>query len=335
MTQRSTRKPKLRLHVENAGCEDDPHAITPERYASAARLHRALARSLDVTFGQDGDILDRALKNADIFLGMPTRWERFAERAPSLKWLHATAAGIDHLLPRDWLPRRVLFTNNVGVHGTKAEEYVGMALTMLDIHLPEMLAQQRAREWRPIFSPSLKGKTVLVVGLGDLGSAAARAARKLGLNVLAIRRRGAPSPLADRVYRASQIDRVLPRADFVVIAAPLTPATRNLLDRRRLDLLKPSAGVINIARAEIVDCEALRAKLVAGTLAGAVLDVVSTEPLPAHSPLWETPNLVITPHISCDDPDYARLTLDLFFANLERFLRGRPLRNLVDRQHGY
>jgi phosphoglycerate dehydrogenase-like enzyme len=186
-----------------------------------------------------------------------------------------------------------------------------------------------------VFSPSLKGKTALIVGLGDLGGSAARAARQLGLKVLAVRRSGAPSPLADRVYRLSQIDRLLPRADFAVIAAPLTPGTRNLLDRRRLDLLKPSAGLINIARALIVDYEALRAKLTDGSLAGAVLDVMSPEPLPPDSPLWDTPNLIITPHISCDDPEYASMTLELFFSNLDRFLRGRTLKNRVDRRHGY
>jgi phosphoglycerate dehydrogenase-like enzyme len=326
---------KLRLHIENSGTKGEALHMTEERYAAAARRHRPLARHLDVTFGWDGDILEDALRTADIYLGIPKRRERLVERAPRLKWIHTPTAGIDGMLPLDWLPQHVVFTNNVGVHGAKAEEFLRMALTMLNTRLPQIIAQQRDHVWRQVFSPSLKGRTALIVGLGDLGGGAARAARQLGLKVLAVRRSGAPSRLADRVYRLAHIDRLLPRADFVVIAAPLTPETRNLLDRRRLDLLKPTAGVINIARARIVDYEALRAKLVDGSLGGAVLDVMSPEPLPADSPLWDTPNLIITPHISCDDPEYANLTLEHFFANLGRFVRGRPLKNVVDRELGY
>jgi phosphoglycerate dehydrogenase-like enzyme len=202
--------------------------------------------------------------------------------------------------------------------------------------MPEILADQRARRWRQLFSPSLIGKTALVVGLGDLGQAAARAAKQLGLNVIGVSRTGKKVRPADAVYAVTALDRLLPRADFVVMAVPLTPETRHLLNRARLDLMKPTAGVINIARAPVADHEALAEKLRRGELAGAVLDVMEPEPLPPESPLWDTPNLIITPHISCDDGEhYMDITLDLWFENLARFLQGKPLKNRVDTRLGY
>jgi len=128
---------------------------------------------------------------------------------------------------------------------------------------------------------------------------------------------------------------VLPKADFVIVTAPLTPETRNLLNRARLDLLKPEAGLVNIDRSPVVDYDALREKLVKGELAGAVLDVFQPEPLPADSPFWDTPNLVALPHVSCDDPRYIDRLFDSWFENLARFLKGRPLRNRIDPRRGY
>jgi phosphoglycerate dehydrogenase-like enzyme len=131
------------------------------------------------------------------------------------------------------------------------------------------------------------------------------------------------------------LDEALPRADFVVVTAPLTPATRNLFDRARLGRLRPEAGLINVARAPIVDYDALSEMLRAGTLAGAMLDVHEPEPLPADSPLWSTPNLILTPHISCDDPRYVDMLLDAWVANLERLNANEALKNVVDAARGY
>jgi phosphoglycerate dehydrogenase-like enzyme len=153
--------------------------------------------------------------------------------------------------------------------------------------------------------------------------------------VIAVTRTGRAARPADAVYRVNRIDRVLPQADFVVVTTPLTPESRNLLDRRRLDLLKPEAGLVNIGRSPVVDYDALREKLEAGTLAGAVLDVFQPEPLPADSPLWDTPNLVVMPHVSCDDPRYVDRLLDFWFENLARFRAGKRLKNLIDRGRGY
>jgi phosphoglycerate dehydrogenase-like enzyme len=277
-----------------------------------------------------------ALATAAVIIGVPAERERLGERAPRLKWVHHTSAGVDSLLPLDWLPPGVAFTNNRGAHGEKLEQYMRMAYTMLNTRMPEIIANQQARRWQQVFSPGIAGKTALIIGLGDLGLGAARAARQAGLKVIGVSRSGRKVREADAVHRLSRLDALLPRADYVVLAVPLTPETDNLLNRERLDLMKAGAAVINIARAPVIDSAALAGKLARGELAGAVLDVVEPEPLPADSPLWTTPNLVITPHVSCDDSErYNDITLDLWFADLGRFLQGKPLRNQVDPQRGY
>jgi phosphoglycerate dehydrogenase-like enzyme len=326
----------IRVHIENARGKHPIFHVTEERWRAACARHRALARRLEASIGWDGDVLEEALRTAQIVIGVPARRERLAERAPRLRWLHATSAGVDSLLPLDWLPRGVVLTNNRGAHGAKAREYARMAYALLHTRMPELLAQQRARVWRPLFTPALAGRTALVVGLGDLGRAAARAARDLGMRVIGVSRSGRKVREADAVYRLGALDRLLARADFVVLAVPLTPETRGLFDRARLDRMKRSAGLVNICRGAVLDQEALREKLERGEIAGAVLDVVEPEPLPPDSPLWETRNLVLTPHVSCDDGErYVEITLDLWFANLARFLEGRPLAHRVDPRRGY
>jgi phosphoglycerate dehydrogenase-like enzyme len=327
---------KIRVHIENVRRRPALFHIRPEQWEAACRRHRDLARRLEASIGWDGDVLEGALREAHAVIGVPARRERLAERAPRLEWLHATSAGVDGLLPLDWLPRGVILTNNRGAHGTKAEQYLCMAYTLLHTRMPEILANQRARLWRQLFTPSIAGRTALVIGLGDLGQAALRAAKRLGLRTVGVSRSGRSVRYADETYAPAALDRLLGRADFVVVAAPLTPETRNLLDRARLDRLKPSAGLVNIARAPLVDYGALAQKLARGELAGAILDVVEPEPLPPEAALWEVPNLVITPHVSCDDSErYAEITLDLWFENLARFMQGKPLKNRVDPRLGY
>lgn len=336
MARQTSPRARLHIHLENSSKKPAFKHYTAERFAAATRRHPGFTRHLDVTVGFDGDIPDETLKTVDVMLGVPPNRARLRDGAPRLRWIHTPSAGIDALLPLDWLPAGVTLTNNVGVHGAKAREFVRMALAMLHTRMPELIANQHARHWEQLFTPTLCGKTVLIIGLGDLGTGAARAARDLGLKVIAVRRSGKPSREADRVYRVSQLDRVLPSVDFVVVATPLTAETRNLLSRDRLQLLKPGAGVINIARAPIIDHEALCARLRDRSLAGAILNVVDPEPLPSESPLWDTPNLVITPHIACDHgDDYAALTLDLFFANLAHYLQRKPLQNRIDPKLGY
>jgi phosphoglycerate dehydrogenase-like enzyme len=330
-----SRNDPLHLHLESFSKRAALFHIKQEDWEAAAKRHRSLARRLRVTVGWDGDILDEALKTADFMINSSPPKERLRERAPRLKWIQTTGAGIDGLLPLDWLPQDVVLTNNTGAHGAKAEDSCAMAISLLNARLPQLLAQQRNRLWKPIFTTPVAGKTVVVIGFGDLGQGAGRAAKKLGAKVIAVTRSGKAARPADKAVPTARLDSVLPQADFLVITTPLTPQTRNLMSRERLGLLKPEAGVINIGRSPVMDYEALREKLVKGELAGAVLDVFQPEPLPAESPFWDTPNLIVLPHVSCDDPRYIEHLLDFWFENLQRFLAKKKLVNIVDRRLGY
>jgi phosphoglycerate dehydrogenase-like enzyme len=259
-----------------------------------------------------------------------------ANQLPALRWIHIIGAGIEPLLPLDWLPPGVVLTNNSGVHWDKARESGMMALLALNGKLPQLVSQQRRAQWNPIFTRGIAGRSVLVIGLGDMGGAVADGARRLGMQVTGVRLNPAPHPHADRVIGLAELDPALGEADFVVIATPLTPATHHLLDHRRMALMKPGAGLFNIGRGGCLDHDALAGALASGHLSGAVLDVFDPEPLPATSPLWAMDNVIITPHVSADDADrYLPLTFDLVFANAARLQRGEPLLNVVDPVRGY
>ena len=323
------------LHLESGRKRPIIFQMTEADWAAAARRHRALAKRLRVTVGQDNEILEDALKTADFMINSGPPKDRLRERAPNLKWIQTTSAGVDGLMPMTWLPQDITLTNNTGAHGAKAEDSCAMALLMLQSRLPEVIKNQHDRVWKGIFTTPVFGKTAVIVGFGDLGQGAGRAAKKLGLNVIAVTRSGTAHKLADRVVKAARIDSVLPKADFVIVTTPLTAETRGLLNRDRINLLKPGAGFVNIGRSPIVDYVALRERLEKGELGGAVLDVFDQEPLPADSPYWTTKNLMVLPHISCDDPRYIEHLLDFWFANFERFLAGKKLKNIVDRKLGY
>ncbi len=324
------------LHLESA--TQRPLIFQPRLvdWQAAALRHRALAKKLRITAGEDQAIFDEALKTADFLLTntAPPR-DDLRTRAPHLKWIQTTSAGVDFLMPLTWLPKAIALTNNRGAHGPKAEESCLMALLMLQARMPEVMQNQTAKVWRSIFTTPITGKTAVIIGFGDLGQGAGRAAKKLGMNVIAVTRSGKAHRLADRVVTSARIDSVWPKADFVIVTAPLTPETRGLIHRERIHRLKPGAGFINIGRSPIVDYTALRERLQSGDLLGAVLDVFDQEPLPQDSPFWTTPNVLVLPHISCDDPRYMARLLDFWFSNFERFLASKKLINIVDRKLGY
>lgn len=329
------RPQKHHLIIECFRAHSGIYHVTPAQWAAAARRHKALGKRVTATIVRDREGIDEALKTADMMISPDPPRERLRERAPRLKWIQNRGAGINHLMPLDWLPDDIVLTNNRGAHGAKCEDYCTMALLMLATHMPAFMTQQHARQWKAAFSAPIAGKTAVVIGFGDLGSAAGRAAKKLDMKVIAVTRSGKAGKPADAAYKVSRLDSVLPKADFVVVATPLTQETRGLLTRERLALLRPEAALINVGRAPLVDYEALRDMLDGGKLAGAMLDVHDPEPLPADSPIWTTPNLIVTPHVSCDNPRYMDLLLDRWFGNFARFVAGKPLVNRVDRELGY
>lgn len=309
-------------------------------------IRAALARSglgeVTVSLGEDLRELDWLAEAAGLVTSNDiVRDPRFplaelARAAPRLRWIHIIGAGIEPLLPLDWLPPGLVLTNNSGVHVEKMRESAMMALLALNARLPEIVTNQRKARWDAIFTSRISGKTVLVVGLGKMGGAVASAAKVLGVRVIGVRRSGMPHPDVERVVAVDALDSMLPDADFVVLATPLTPQTRHLIDRRRIGLMKKGAGFLNIGRAGSIDHDALVAALGSGALSGAIVDVHDPEPLPGSSPLWGADNLILTPHVTSDDLDqYLPKTYDLVFANAARLLRGEPLLNAVDPALGY
>ncbi len=337
---------KIRLHVKNnrwapGSFPNTPEGeavftITDERFATGIAAFPDLVERVETVIDWDIDNFATSMATAEVLLTWDLPTEDFAHVAPHVKWIHCIGAGVEHLLPLDWLPDGVVLTNNKGVHADKAGEYGLMAALMLHNRMPAVLTHQRERHYESLYGTPIAGRTVVIVGTGSLGGATARKLAPLGPRIIGVNRRGGAVEGCSEVVAFDRLDDVLPEADIVFLAVPETPETRGLIDARRLDLLKPGAGIANVGRESAMDYDALCDRLEDGRLGGAVLDVFTPEPIEADSRLWTTRNLVITPHISADDGDsYIALTLDLFFRNLTRYVAREPLINVVDRQLGY
>lgn len=310
--------------------------ITTERFNESIRSRAGLREQLDICIDWDIDQFESSMASAEILLTWDFPTKDIQKVAPNLKWIHCIGAGVEHLLPMNWLPNDVVLTNNKGVHAAKAGEFGLMGVLMLHSHMPAVITNQQQKKYDSLYASPIAGKTVVVLGTGSLGGAIAEMISRLGVNVIGVNRSGRAVEGCSQVVTTDALDAVLPQADYLVIATPDTPQTRGLMNRSRLGLLKKSAGVMNIGREAVMDYGALCDKLEDGSLGGAILDVFDPEPVESDSRLWTTPNLIMTPHISADDGDaYIALTLNLFFDNLERYLAGKSLLNPVDPAQGY
>ncbi len=285
---------------------------------------------------------DALLPEADIVLGWAVRPDNFAP-ARRLKWIQVTAAGVGGLLFPELVASDVIVTNGRGLHAVSmAEHTLGVMLMFVrKLHLAR--DAQRERVWNqdaqwatpPPFR-DLGGTTMALVGLGAVGSAIATRAQALGVRVIAVRRHPAADPApADAQWGNERLDEAVAAADWVVLAAPLTPDTRGLFDRARLARLQPGAVLVNLGRGALVDEAALIEALAEHRFAGAALDVFENEPLDTRSPLWSMPHVIVTPHVSGFGPRYWERGMELFRRNLHAWNAGRPLENLVDKQAGY
>lgn len=310
--------------------------ITQERVDTVLANFPDIAEHLEFRIDWDTDNFEQSLSDADVLLTWDLPTDGLGPMAPTLRWIHCIGAGIEHMLPLDWLPEAVTLTNNKGVHAAKAGEFGLMAVLMLHSHMPAIVTNQRKAIYNSLYASPIAGKTLVVLGTGSLGGAAAKQVQQLGVHVIGVNRSGRAVDGCDEVVTTADLDNVLPRADYLLIATPDTPETRGLMDRRRLDLMKPGAGIINIGREAVMDYSALCDKLEDGSLGGAILDVFDPEPIAEGSRLWATRNLIVTPHVSADDGDaYVPLTLGLFFRNMQLFLADKPLLNPIQRDLGY
>ncbi|MGA0024044.1 MAG: D-2-hydroxyacid dehydrogenase [Burkholderiales bacterium] len=278
--------------------------------------------------------LELAFFSSDVFPAHSRQFFSTVRKAPSLQWLHVFNAGVDHPIYTEMLQRGVRLTTSAGSTAVPIAQTAITGLLMLARNFPRWLRGQRERRWDPMRMPDfprdLVGQTAVILGLGSIGAEIARLARVLGLKVIGLRRspRRDNDPV-DEMHPPQKLAELLPRADWLVIATPLTAETRGLIGADMLARLPRGAGLLNIARGEIIDETALVAALREGHLGGAYLDVFEKEPLPADSPLWELPNVVISPHNSAAAQGNDGRVYDMFIANLERWHRRQALSNEV------
>ena len=326
---------KLRLHVTHSDTIVPSQRLTPERLKAGAKAFPGILGKVEISYGDGPEALDAILGDTEVLLvagNVPL--PGLARRAPELRWLQSCSAGVEKLLP--YIPQGVTITNASGVHGPRGGEYAMTAILMLNSRVPAFVTNQQRRTWDQMQTTPVAGKTLVLLGVGAIGSVAAKLAKQFGMRVLGVTRSGRPQRNVDRMYRPKDLPKVLPKADFLMGILPLTPETEGLIGRAELDLLPPHAGVANLGRARVMDYDALAAKLERGELSGGVLDVFYEEPLAADSRLWGVPNLILSPHCAVDDESvYVARCLEIFFGNLKRYLAGRKLENVVDPKLGY
>ncbi len=255
----------------------------------------------------------------------------FAENGP--RWVANGGAGTDHF--GQWDPARTTVTNAAGVAADMMAEYVIGCFLHFTLNIRQLQADKSGRVWAPRKVTPLKGKTLLIIGLGHTGRAIAARAKAFGMTVLGTRAHPKPMENVDDVKSATELPLLLPRADFIAVSSPLTPRTKGLIGKDEMASMKRGVIFADVSRGTVVDQTALFEALTCGHIAAAALDVFEEEPLPKSSPLWTLENLIISPHCSSVYDGWEDASFDLFLANLERWTDHQPLLNVVDPSRGY
>lgn len=309
----------------------------PEEFAAGIRRRWP---AMNVVHLPTYDHVAEQLPDTDILVAFSIRPEQFLA-ARKLKWIHSTAAGVGQLMYPELRESRIVLTNARGIHSKPmAEHILGMIIAKAR-RFPDASRFQRAARWaqqeiwdaRPF---ELNGKILLIIGFGSIGHELARLMQPVGMRIWGITRSGRNNvQFAERILSPAELHSALPHADFIVVAAPETAATKRMIGEKELALMNRSAYLINVARGTLVDQDALIAALRARSIAGSALDVTEEEPLPPENPLWKLDNVFITPHISAATDLLWERQEKLLLENLERWFDGRELLNLVDLNRGY
>jgi D-2-hydroxyacid dehydrogenase (NADP+) len=282
----------------------------------------------------DEENVSDAVRDAEVIFGRFSKQMLLASE--KLRWVQVPSAGVDHHLYREFLDSEVILTTSSGVHRMPISEMIFAMILTFTKRLHEFMRYQLEGKWNRVAPDELAGKTIGILGLGNIGMETAWKARCFGMKVLALKRRPMRRPsYVDEILGPEDLDYLLSESDYLAVTVPLTKRTYHLISERELKLMKPSAYVINIARGAVIDNKALIRALKEGWIAGAGLDVFEEEPLPKDSELWKLENVVITPHVSGANPHYDDRAVRIFCENLKRYLEGRPLVNTVDKTAGY
>jgi phosphoglycerate dehydrogenase-like enzyme len=337
---------KIKIHIRNnhwkegflpCDLEGEKHStITEEEFEKGLSQYSEIKDKIEYLVDWDEDHYLSSMKEADVLLGWQFPTKNIREIAPNLKWIHVSSSGVNHLSPFDWMKNDLILTNSSGVHSKKAGEFGLMSILMLQNQMTKIVTNQKNKEFVTLLSKPIDGSKVVVVGTGSLGGSMIKHVSKLGAEVIGVNRKGNDVEGCSKVITFDKLDEVLPSADFLYLAVPETEETKGLINKTRLDSLKSTCGIVNIGRHSVLDYKTLRIKLEKNEIAGAILDVFSHEPIPKDSYLWDTPNLIITPHISSDSQgNYIEMVLKIFFKNLKLFLENKELINQIDRKLGY
>ncbi|HKW98322.1 MAG TPA: D-2-hydroxyacid dehydrogenase [Bryobacteraceae bacterium] len=305
-----------------------------------AMLERLPERT-SIAVGETPEAFANTAARADVILYSSADlavFEQVWRMAPRVKWVHSLSAGLDGTLFPALAASPVPLTNARSAFSEALGEFAIGAIFFFAKNFRRMVCSQMAGVWDQFDTIEVRGQTVGIVGYGDLGRAVAWRAHALGMKVLALRRRperSAGDPYLDKIYSLDQMQELLTSSDYIVVSTPLTSESRGLIGKRQVDAMKPAAVLINIGRGPVVDEPALVEALQQKRLRGAALDVFETEPLPAGHPFYRLENVLLSPHAADHTPDWKACTMRVFLENFERFRRGEPLANVVDKQLGY
>jgi len=325
---------KIRAAAPAAEVVYEPGLLQPPRYP-ADHSGRPLPRSEE----QEEEWRAHLARATILFDFDPTHRDDLPELAPRVRWIQATSAGIGQMVRRLGYARRMphtVFTTASGVHARPLAEFVLLSILAHGRRLLPTLRAQAARTWERFAGLDLAGRTVLILGLGSVGREVARLVRPLGVRVYGIRRsprapaRDTGAAPVDGTFGPDRLRELLPRTDYLVLTLPHTDETENIIGERELAALPEGAVLINIGRGAVVDEAALVDALRSGRLGGAFLDVFAQEPLPPESPLWDLPDVVVSPHSASTSAGENARIVTLFCENLRRFRAGEPLLNLLD-----
>ena len=339
-------KDKIKIHIRNnhwkkgsLPCDlegERNSSVTNELFENKLNKYPEIKDKISYLIDWDDENWAYSMKDADILLAWNFPTKDLSKIAPNLKWIHIVSAGVNHLFPFNWVKKDLVLTNSSGIQAKKAGEFGLMSILMLQNQMTRIITNQKLKQYVTLLSNPIENKKVVVVGTGSLGGSMIEHISSLGANVIGVNRRGRNVDGCSKVITFDKIDKVLPDADFLYLAVPETNETKGMINKKRLDTLKTTCGVVNIGRASVMDYEHLRKKLKKNEISGAILDVFSEEPINRNSKFWDTPNLVITPHISSDSKGkYIEMVLEKFFKNLKLFIDKKDLLNQVDPNLGY
>jgi phosphoglycerate dehydrogenase-like enzyme len=315
----------------------------PDHYAM--RNLTQLNGLAQISVSNDEADLNKLSADADVILysGLTGKTITFTEiwkHAPQVKWVHSLSAGVEKVLIPEFVASPVPLTNARGVFKRSLAEFAVFGMLYFYKRGRRLVENQRAHRWDNFPVDFLNGKTLGVVGYGEIGRECAILAKALGVQIHAVRRNpelSANDPILDRIFPSSELHAMLSGVDAVVAAAPLTPETRHMLSDKEFSAMKPTAIVMNVGRGPVIDENALIRALQEKRIAAAALDVFEEEPLREESPLWEMENVLISPHCTdrTQNPDWLDLSMQLFVDNFKRYVKSEPLENVVNKKAGY